>query len=69
MLAAADAALVIGDPALYFGGETGRLDLGEEWAARTGLPFVFAFWAGPPGGGDARRSNGCNRPCARAGPR
>ena len=53
MLAAADAALVIGDPALYFRGEAERLDLGEEWQARTGLPFVFAFWAGRPGVVDA----------------
>jgi chorismate dehydratase len=49
MLADADAALVIGDHALYFDGPVDRLDLGEEWTARTGLPFVFAFWAGPPG--------------------
>lgn len=49
MLAMADAALVIGDPALYFEGDVARLDLGEEWTARTGLPFVFAFWAGRPG--------------------
>jgi chorismate dehydratase len=53
MLASADAALVIGDPALYFQGEAERLDLGEEWRARTGLPFVFAFWAGRPGVVDA----------------
>ena len=46
MLESADAALVIGDPALYFDGETPRLDLGEEWLRRTGLPFVYAFWAG-----------------------
>ena len=46
MLGAADAALVIGDPALYFRGDAERVDLGEEWTARTGLPFVFAFWAG-----------------------
>ena len=52
MLAAADAALVIGDPALYFRGEAERLDLGEEWHSRTGLPFVFAFWAGRPGAVD-----------------
>ncbi|PYQ18845.1 MAG: hypothetical protein DMF81_23670 [Acidobacteria bacterium] len=52
MLAAADAALVIGDPALYFRGDAERLDLGEEWASRTGLPFVFAFWAGRPGAVD-----------------
>jgi chorismate dehydratase len=49
MLEAADAALVIGDPALRFTGEAGRLDLGDEWTKRTGLPFVYAFWAGPPG--------------------
>ena len=46
MLAACDAALLIGDPALqvdrtrYF-----TLDLAEEWVARTGKSFVFAFWA------------------------
>jgi len=46
MLAACDAALLIGDPALqldrsrYF-----TLDLAAEWHARTGKPFVFAFWA------------------------
>ena len=49
MLESADAALVIGDPALYFDGEVPRLDLGEEWLRRTGLPFVYAFWAGRPG--------------------
>ena len=49
MLAAADAALVIGDPALFFEGDVPRLDLGEEWTRRTGLPFVFAFWAGRRG--------------------
>jgi chorismate dehydratase len=46
MLSACDAALIIGDPALqidraqYF-----TLDLAEEWVARTGKSFVFAFWA------------------------
>ncbi|HKM85838.1 MAG TPA: menaquinone biosynthesis protein [Terriglobales bacterium] len=46
MLDACDAALLIGDPALqvdrtrYF-----TLDLAEEWQARTGKSFVFAFWA------------------------
>jgi len=48
MLAAADAALVIGDPALGFDDDCDRLDLGEEWTSRTGHPFVFAFWAGRP---------------------
>lgn len=49
MLDVADAALVIGDPALYLETEVPRLDLGEEWQRRTGLPFVYAFWAGRPG--------------------
>jgi len=46
MLGACDAALRIGDAALqadrtrYF-----TLDLAEEWVARTGKSFVFAFWA------------------------
>ena len=46
MLAAADAALLIGDRALYADDGEPRLDLGQEWAERTGLPFVWAFWAG-----------------------
>jgi chorismate dehydratase len=46
MLAEADAALVIGDPALYADTDAERLDLGEGWQILTGLPFVFAFWAG-----------------------
>jgi predicted solute-binding protein len=48
MLAEADAAVVIGDPALYYDGPARRLDLGDEWTRRTGLPFVYAFWAGRP---------------------
>lgn len=53
MLEESDAALLIGDPALYLDlpGET--IDLGEEWTRLTGLPFVYAFWAGPPGVVDA----------------
>jgi chorismate dehydratase len=46
----ADAALLIGDPvfpALDSGYDS--LDLGQEWYDLTGLPFVFAFWAGRPG--------------------
>jgi chorismate dehydratase len=46
MLAANDAALVIGDPALQI--DRSRyitLDLAEEWIRHTGKPFVFAFWA------------------------
>jgi chorismate dehydratase len=50
MLEAADAALIIGDPALridpaslpYF-----VSDLGEQWSVLTGMPMVFAVWAGP----------------------
>ena len=52
MLRAADAGLLIGDPALrlQLGGEAGAegchvLDLAAEWHAWTGLPFVFALWA------------------------
>jgi chorismate dehydratase len=46
MLTACDAALLIGDPALQV--DRTRyvtLDLAEEWVARTGKSFVFAFWA------------------------
>ena len=50
MLAAADAALLIGDPALDAVSDAPRLDLGEEWTRLTGLPFVYAFWAGPQRG-------------------
>lgn len=52
MLATADAALLIGDPALFadyraFGAH--KIDLGAEWSAMTGLPFVWAFWSGRAG--------------------
>ena len=46
-----DAALIIGDPALYLDPESHnvqKIDLGSEWTAMTGLPFVWAFWAGRP---------------------
>ena len=46
MLGVCDAALLIGDPALQV--DRSRyvtLDLAEEWIARTGKSFVFAFWA------------------------
>lgn len=49
MLAVADAALLIGDPALDEESRVSCLDVGEEWTRLTGLPFVYAFWAGPPG--------------------
>ena len=47
MLENADAALLIGDPALTFdGGALKVYDLAAEWKKFTGLPFVFAVWAG-----------------------
>ena len=51
MLRKADAALVIGDPALRI--DPAALpyhvyDLGAEWVDMTGLPMVFAVWAGRP---------------------
>ena len=46
MLGACDAALLIGDPALQVDRTRyATLDLAEEWVARTGKSFVFAFWA------------------------
>jgi chorismate dehydratase len=46
MLASADAALLIGDPALRVDRERHLvLDLAGEWLELTGLPFVFAAWA------------------------
>jgi len=60
MLSRCDAALIIGDNALFLDPRALQLepdtdvhveviDLGEAWTALTGLPFVYAFWAGPPG--------------------
>jgi chorismate dehydratase len=49
MLGEADAALIIGDPALRLDPETLPFhvyDLGREWTEMTGLPMVFAVWAG-----------------------
>jgi len=58
MLARCDAALIIGDIALLLdhtkprvaGGRSPveKIDLGEAWKTLTGLPFVYAFWAGWP---------------------
>lgn len=51
MLKRCDAALLIGDPALFFDHEragVAKVDLGEAWTRLTGLPFVWAFWAGRP---------------------
>ncbi|MGH9406357.1 MAG: menaquinone biosynthetic enzyme MqnA/MqnD family protein [Terriglobia bacterium] len=48
MLRTEDAALLIGDPALAYQPARERVyDLAEEWKKFTGLPFVFALWAGP----------------------
>lgn len=46
------AALLIGDPA--FDADHGslglqKIDLGEEWTAMTGLPFIYAAWTGRTG--------------------
>ena len=58
MLARCDAALIIGDNALLLDHgkyevrstkyEVEKIDLGEAWTTMTGLPFVYAFWAGRP---------------------
>jgi chorismate dehydratase len=46
MLSEADAALLIGDPALKVERDKYQvIDLAAEWHALTGLPFVFAVWA------------------------
>ncbi|MBI4889184.1 MAG: menaquinone biosynthesis protein [Acidobacteria bacterium] len=53
MLECADAALLIGDAALSIDpSEVDRplLDLGREWIEWTGLPMVFAVWAGREAG-------------------
>jgi chorismate dehydratase len=52
MLAQADAALLIGDPALFLDAaavDAQKIDLGLAWRAMTGLPFVWAVWAGRAG--------------------
>jgi chorismate dehydratase len=55
MLHEHDAALLIGDPALFADPiATGlqKVDLGQTWYEMTGLPFVWAFWAGRPDAAD-----------------
>lgn len=52
MLAVADAALIIGDNALFLDEAAegvDKVDLGDAWARLTGLPFVYAVWAGRAG--------------------
>ena len=52
MLAHCDAALIIGDNALFHSAlrtphsALEKVDLGDVWTQMTGLPFVYAFWAG-----------------------
>lgn len=53
-----DAGLLIGDPALdadYAALGLEKIDLGAEWTAMTGLPFVYAAWTGRPAAVDAER--------------
>ncbi len=52
MLKRCDAALVIGDPALFLDYERHgleKVDLGDEWTAMTSLPFVWAMWVARSG--------------------
>lgn len=52
MLQVADAALLIGDPALIAMQNIGKVrvyDLAEQWQKFTGLPFIFAAWAARDG--------------------
>jgi chorismate dehydratase len=52
MLTRCEAALLIGDPALFLDpGSRGllKIDLGEQWTDMTGLPFIWAFWAAREG--------------------
>jgi len=47
-----DAGLLIGDPAFDADHEAlglTKVDLGEQWTALTGLPFIYAAWTGRPG--------------------
>ena len=49
MLKRCDAALIIGDAALFLEAEEKgleKVDLGEEWTVLTSLPFVWAAWVG-----------------------
>jgi chorismate dehydratase len=52
MLERADAAVIIGDTALFLDHDAmgvRKIDLGELWTDATGLPFVYAFWVGRSG--------------------
>jgi chorismate dehydratase len=75
MLLVADAALLIGDKALLTesrvasresqvensGSPVEKIDLGEGWTRATGLPFVYAFWAGRPDALEAARIDALGR--------
>jgi chorismate dehydratase len=52
MTQACDAGLLIGDPAFeadHVSRGLRKIDLGAEWTAMTGLPFIYAAWTGRPG--------------------
>ncbi len=52
MTTVCDAGLLIGDPALETDEaalDLRKIDLGEEWLAMTGLPFIYAAWTGRVG--------------------
>ena len=58
MLRDCDAALMIGARALEADHEElglQKLDMGAEWNAMTGLPFIYAAWTGLPDAVDGRR--------------
>jgi chorismate dehydratase len=71
MLARADAALIIGDPALAIDPAAHgviKTDLGTEWHDLTGLPFVYAMWCGRAGAVEATHVKALNaaRDCGMA---
>lgn len=52
MTTVCDAGLLIGDPAFdadHAALGLTKIDLGEQWTAMTGLPFIYAAWTGRPG--------------------
>ena len=52
MTSECDAGLLIGDPAFdadHASLGLTKVDLGEEWTAMTGLPFIYAAWTGRSG--------------------
>ena len=68
MLQRADAALIIGDKALLLDHDAAgvqKIDLGELWSRTTGLPFVYAFWAGRPDVVDVDGARLLKQACAR----